>query len=79
MALVYAQHATAGKYHLETQYDGTRGVWEWWARTIKPRDGNEFNGEAKSLENAMHDSAASIGLAVKPDWTPIGPTIEIAD
>jgi hypothetical protein len=77
MALVFAQHATAGKYHLETRYVSNR--WEWYAAPIQKTDRlPEFSGEAKTLEAAMNKAMYSIGLA-KADWMSIGPAIEMPD
>jgi hypothetical protein len=42
MAKINAEHATAGKYHLETDYDRENGRWEWWAKRIKPNNVPEF-------------------------------------
>jgi hypothetical protein len=75
MAKVFAQHANAGEYHLETSF--VDGHWEWKAMAIKKRL-PEFTGTASTLEGAKKSAAASIGLIVA-EWTNIGPPIEAAD
>ena len=78
MARIYAQHATAGQYHLETHYSGHE--WEWWAKAIRPATGlPEFSGTAKTLEAAKRSAMARIGLTVDPGWGDIGPPIDLPD
>ena len=77
MATVYAQHATVGKYHLETTF--VDGQWEWGAVPIRHTAGQrlpEFAGVAKTLEDAKKSAAASIGLS-RAQWLSIGPVIEV--
>lgn len=79
MAQIHAQHTTVGKYHLETYFNSTENMWEWWARTIKPHDGPEFHGRARELAGAKKGAAASIGVVLEIQWTPIGPLVEVPD
>jgi hypothetical protein len=79
MAKIKAEHATAGKYHLETNYDRENGRWEWWAKGIKPNDVPEFTGVATNLTAAKKDPCSRIGLVVAPTWTKIGPEIDVPD
>jgi hypothetical protein len=74
-----AEHAMAGKYHLETNYDHMKNRWDWWARAVKSSSVPEFTGSATDLENAKKDACSSIGLAVQPTWIKIGPWIDIPD
>ena len=75
MAKIRAEHATAGKYHLETNYDTANGRWDWWAKAIKPNSVPEFTGYASTLANAKKDACSRIGLTIDPPWTQIGPEI----
>jgi len=75
MANVHAQHATCGKYHLETRF--VVDHWEWSAVVInKAVDGKlpEYTGTGDSLEGAKKSAMASIGLSLAP-WTDIGPRV----
>jgi len=76
MAKVFAQHAQAGKYHLETRYVEA-GRWEWFAKASE-RKLPEFSGDAETLEGAMQSACHSIGLGFA-DWMPIGPAIEVPE
>jgi hypothetical protein len=76
MSSIFAQHAQAGKYHLETRYVEP-GRWEWFAKVSQPGL-PEFLGNAKNLEGAMQSACSSIGLSFA-EWMPIGPAIEIVD
>jgi hypothetical protein len=79
MARTRAEHATAGKYHLETNYDIENGQWDWWAKAIKPNTVPEFTGSATTLAHAKKDACSRIGLVVEPTWTQIGREIETPD
>jgi hypothetical protein len=81
MATIFAQHATAGKYHLETRY--VDGRWEWMAALITKADPierglPEYSGTEDSLDAAKKKATASIGLALA-NWNNIGPAIEVSD
>jgi hypothetical protein len=72
---VFAQHANAGKFHLETRYASKR--WEW--AVFKQKGGPAmFSGAAVSLESAKQSAAAAIGVK-ETHWMDIGPAIELAD
>lgn len=75
MATIFALHATAGKYHLETWF--IDGQWEWRATAIKPGL-PDYTGSASSLERAKKSAMAGIGLK-DADWTNVGPAIEVPD
>jgi len=76
MARIFAQHAEAGEYHLETRYAGP-DAWQWLATKTK---GSvvEFSGDAADLAGAMKAAAAAIGLK-SAEWRNIGPAIELPD
>jgi hypothetical protein len=76
MARVFAEHAQAGKYHLETRYVEP-GRWEWFAKPSQ-RKLPAFSGDAKTLDSAKQAACHSIGRAFA-DWKPIGPAIEVPD
>jgi len=78
MATVFAQHATAGEYHLETCFVG--GQWEWKTGAIRQRTPPlpEFTGNTSTLEGAKKSAMASIGL-MEANWMNIGPAIEVPD
>ncbi len=68
---MFAQHATAGKYHLETRFAGDN--WEWYAAPIRKTERlPEFSGTSASLRGAMKSAMHSIGLA-EAGWMSIGP------
>jgi hypothetical protein len=72
---VFAQHADAGEFRLETRYVSKR--WEW--AVFKRKGGPAiFSGAAGSLESAKQSAAAAIGLK-EAHWMDIGPAIELAD
>jgi hypothetical protein len=81
MSKIRAEHATAGKYHLETNYDRENGRWEWWAKGIKPNNVPESTDIATTLTAAKKDACsrtfreirlairdASISLKKMIDW-----------
>lgn len=75
MERIHAQHATCGKYHLETRF--VVDHWEWSAAVInKAVDGKlpEYANVSDSLEGAKKSAMASIGLSFAP-WTSIGPPV----
>jgi hypothetical protein len=77
MARVFAQHADAGKYHLETRYGGIEPLpWEWFV-ILKP-DKTVFSGDSKTLEGAKTSAGSAVGLGVA-QWKDIGPAIELPD
>jgi hypothetical protein len=77
MAKVYAQHATCGKYHLETRFAVDH--WEWFAAPIKTTERlPQFSGNSDTLHTAKTSAMQSIGLAFAP-WMNIGPPVEVAD
>ena len=78
MAGTFAQHAYAGKYHLETSYCEP-GRWEWMVfkegKTVA-----EFSGDATTLEGAQKNAAMRVGLYTETvGWMPIGPEIEVPE
>jgi len=75
MGKVFAQHATAGEYHLETYF--IDGQWEWKAIALR-RKLPEFAGTAKSLEGAKKSAMTSVGL-MDAAWRDVGPVIEVPD
>jgi hypothetical protein len=76
MEKVFAQHATAGKYHLETW--PMDGRWEWKAIAMKPGL-PEFTGTADSLEGAKERAMHSIGRMTELMWTVVGPERQDSD
>jgi len=68
MARIFAQHAAAGEYHLETYF--VDGQWEWKAVAIRHKL-PEFTGTASSLEGAKKSAMARIGL-IEAAWTNVG-------
>jgi hypothetical protein len=75
MPRVFAQHADAGQFHLETRYVSKH--WEW--AVFKQKGGPAvFSGTAVSLESAKQSAAAAVGLK-DAHWVDIGPAIELAD
>jgi hypothetical protein len=75
MAKIFAQHAMAGEYHLETQF--VSGQWEWKVIAIRHKL-PEYTGTASSLEGAKKSAMVRIGL-MKAEWTNVGPGIEVPD
>ena len=75
MAKVFAQHATAGEYHLETCF--IDGQWEWKVIAIRHKL-PEFTGTASSLEAAKNSAMVRVGL-MEASWTNVGPSIEVPD
>lgn len=76
MAAIYAQHAQAGEYHLETRYCEPER-WEWFVLKNDKRTA-EFSGDARTLKGAMQSAAMCIGLYPEnANWEPIGPPIKI--
>jgi len=73
MARIYAQHASAGEYHLETWF--IDGQWEWKVIAIKHKL-PEFTGTASSLDSAKQAAMACIGL-MKAEWTNVGPAMDV--
>jgi hypothetical protein len=79
MAQVFAQHASAGIYHLETRYVGPNR-WEWFVLDAQQTRRTLFSGDATTLEGAKKDAAMHVGLyAELVNWMPIGPAIEVPD
>ena len=79
MAKVFAQHAEAGKYHLETRYIEPRR-WEWFVLDARQTSKTVFSGDAETLEAAMRNAAANAGLYPETvKWRPIGQQVEIPD
>jgi hypothetical protein len=76
MAIIFAQHAQAGEYHLETRYIEP-GRSEWSAAPNR-RGAPSFSGDARSLDGAMHSACHAVGLGFA-DWMPIGPAIEVEE
>jgi len=76
MAKVFAQHATAGEYHLDTWF--IKGKWAWKAVAIK-HTLPEFSGTADSLEGAIKSAKSSIGLSTPLAWANVGLAIEVPD
>jgi phosphate-selective porin len=70
---IFAQHATAGRYHLETAF--VDGRWEWKVIALK-RGLPEYTGTDASLEGAKNNAMQRIGL-MQADWQNIGPAIDI--
>jgi len=79
MAKIQAEHATAGKYHLDTSYNSPDRCWDWWAKGINPNSVQEYTGSSDSLEGAKRDACACIGLTTEADWKKFGPPIDIPD
>jgi len=78
MAKVYAQHAFAGNYHLETRYAAPQ--WEWVIMDATRPTRKLFSGESATLQGAMTDAALRVGLYPQlVNWKPIGPEIEVPD
>jgi hypothetical protein len=78
MARIFAQHADAGQYHLETRFVKAN-QWEW-AATEKKSEAAKHSGDATSLEGAKKAAAASIGRNYATcAWMNIGPVIELPD
>jgi hypothetical protein len=78
MAKIFAQHAQAGEYHLETRYCEP-GRWEWMVFR-KGKRVAEFSGNATTQDGAQKDAAMRVGLYPEGvNWMPIGPAIEIPD
>ncbi len=75
MARIFAQHATAGQYHLETAF--IDGQWDWKVIALK-RGLPEFTGTDTSLDVAKKNAMQRIGLT-QAEWRNIGPAIETAD
>ena len=67
MSKVFAQHANAGDFHLETHYVNEH--WEWTVSNL--RTGSEAHGVGKSLEDAKA-SAESVAGAKPKQWHPMG-------
>jgi hypothetical protein len=76
MATIFALHATAGKYHLETWF--VDGQWGWKAIATDRRL-DDFTGDADSLEGAKALAMSSIGLRTAVAWTDVGPPIDVVD
>jgi hypothetical protein len=81
MATIFAQHATAGKYHLETRY--IDGRWEWVAALVRKaapteRKLPEYSGVEDSLDAAVKKAAMSIGLSFA-NWENVGPAVKVSD
>jgi hypothetical protein len=75
MPTIFAQHAQAGEYHLETRYVEL-GRWEWMVFK-KGKTVAEFSGDATTLESAKKNAAMRVGLYTETvKWQPIGPAIE---
>jgi hypothetical protein len=81
MARVHAQHANAGRYHLETWYDEYAKKWGWRAKAIKQSDTrlHEYADMADTLDGAKRSAEASIGLTNATEWIDIGPAIIVPD
>ena len=80
MTVVYAQHASAGNYHLEIWPQ--EGRWEWFAKAIKqPAPAlPEFTGSELTANGRKKSATSRIGLYVEPsNWTTFGPGIEVPD
>lgn len=77
MAQVFAQHANAGLYHLETRYIEPNR-WEWYALDALKTSKVIFAGEATTLEAAKQAACAAVGLCFA-NWMCIGPAIEVPD
>lgn len=77
MATIYAQHADAGQYHLETCYCKMTRRWEWFVLK-NGKTTREFSDYAETPEAAMQSAAMHIGLYPEGiKWMPIGPPIEV--
>lgn len=76
MSILYAQHAMAGQYHLQTRF--IDGQWEWKAIAIKDKRLPEYTGTSATLDGAKQSAASSIGLA-RANWLSIGPPLEFPD
>ena len=78
MATVHAQHAFAGKFHLETRY--VDGQWEWYVLDAKQTTKTLYSGVSATLEGAKQNAAIRAALQTElVKWAPIGPEIEIPD
>lgn len=76
MARIFAQHADAGLYHLETRYCEPNR-WEWMVFEAG-RKGVAFSGDAATLEAAKKNAADAVGLSFVI-WKNIGPAIELPE
>jgi len=76
MAIVFAEHATAGEYHLETFY--SEGQWEWKVIAIRNKKLPEYAGESKTPQGAKKSAMATIGL-LQADWAQVGKAFEVPD
>jgi hypothetical protein len=77
MATIYAQHADAGQYHLETCYCKMTRRWEWFVLKNGKKIA-EFSGDTDMLEAAQRNAAMRVGLYPEGiKWMPIGPPIEV--
>jgi hypothetical protein len=72
MSKVFAEHADAGDFHLETRY--LDGRWEWMVFNL--RTGSQAQGVGKSLQEAKA-SAEAVARAKPKQWYPMGrPIVE---
>jgi hypothetical protein len=76
MARIFAQHADAGIYHLETRYCESNR-WEWMIFEAGKK-GVLFSGDAATLDEAKKKAAAAVGLWFVI-WKDIGPSIDLPD
>ena len=77
MARIFAQHADAGQYQLETRFVANQ--WKWMATETESKEA-KFSGDATTLEDAKKAAAASIGYEhARFAWHDIGPPIELPD
>ena len=76
MGRIFAQHAEAGLYHLETRYCEPNR-WEWMVFK-KGKTEAEFSGDTTTLEAAKKNAAMTVGL-YEADWMPTGPAIDVPD
>jgi hypothetical protein len=73
---IFAHHADAGKYQLETRYTSDLKRWEWLVLETKSNK-TVFSGDSETLDAAKSSAATAIGLAVEAPWIDIGPVIEL--